>query len=33
MEAVGNRRRQRTLLIYLGVAYAFTWLLWVSAAA
>ena len=29
MNAVDNRRGQRSLLIYLVVAYAFTWLLWV----
>jgi hypothetical protein len=29
MEAVDNRRGHRSLLIYLSVAYAFTWLLWV----
>jgi hypothetical protein len=29
MEAVDNRRAGRSLLIYLSVAYAFTWLLWV----
>lgn len=29
MDAVDNRREHRSLLIYLSVAYLFTWLLWV----
>lgn len=29
MKADANSRGQRSLLIYLGVAYTFTWLLWV----
>jgi hypothetical protein len=31
MEAVDNRRGHRSLLVYLFVAYAFTWLLWIPA--